>query len=443
MDGNGRRLDLAPLVDDRLEDGVFRVDRSIYLDPAIYEAEIDLFFERGWVFLCHESQIPKAGDYFATWIGRQPVFAVRKPDGGFAAFINACAHRGAVLTPYQCGNAKAFTCRFHGWTYGLDGRCIKIKNEETGFPGPGFDRSKYNLTAVPQVEHYRGFVFGCLDAHAAPLGDHLGDTRPFIDLFADQSPAGIEVLPGAQTYVCDHNWKLQAENVTDGYHVSTVHRNFMTTVLHREERDGTSGLLKTEVGRIQGGVMNGQYDLGRGHNALWADRSSPEAAPIAPLAAEVAARVPPGRAKWMLKRGRNLLVFPNMVLNDLASTHMRTHRPLAVDKTEVTIWCVAPKGESKEARYARLRKFEDFFLATGMSTSDDIVSLDTAHAGYFARHARWSDMTRGLAGLRPGPDDAARELGIDPPYHGASWDHEGIYVGFYRYWRDALMRGEV
>jgi len=283
-------------------------------------------------------------------------------------------------------------------------------------------------------------VFGSLAADAPSLADHLGDTRAFIDLFADQSRDGLEVLPGAQTYVCNHNWKLQAENVTDGYHVSTVHRNFMTTVMHREERDQTGGLLKTEVGRIKGGVMNGQYDLGNGHNAIWADRSSPESAPIAPAAAEIEARLPPGRAKWMLKRGRNLLVFPNMVLNDLAATHMRTHRPLAVDKTEVTIWCIAPKGEPREARYARLRKFEDFFLVTGMSTSDDVISLDTAHEGYHARHARWSDMSRGLAYLATDVDAAAEEIGIAPGLRGASWDHETVYVGFYRFWRDALKK---
>jgi benzoate/toluate 1,2-dioxygenase alpha subunit len=232
---------------------------------------------------------------------------------------------------------------------------------------------------------------------------------------------------------------VQAENVTDGYHVATVHRNFATTVLHREERDQTSGLLKTETGRIQGIVRNGCYYLGGGHIALWADRASPEVAPLYPATAEVERRVDKARADWMLRRGRNLLVFPNLVLNDLASTHLRTHRPLAADKTEVTIYCIAPRNEPKDARMARLRKFEDFFLASGMATSDDIVSLDTAQAGMMARAARWTDLHRGMGMMLEGPDDMARALGINPVLSGTSWDQDAPYIGFFRHWRDLLV----
>ena len=431
-------FDLARWVDDRVDEGMFRVDRHIYLDPALYDAEMTRIYERGWVFLCHESQVAKPGDYFATHIGRQPVFAMRQKDGAIGAFINACAHRGAILTPMQRGNARVLTCRFHGWAYDMAGQCIKIKNQEAGFPDDCFDRAHYNLKAVPHVGNYRGFIFGALGDDVPSLDEHLGESRAFIDLFADQSPDGLEVVAGSQTYVCDHDWKLQAENVTDGYHVSTVHRNFMTTVLAREAREGYDGLEKTETGRMKDGVQNGCYDLGNGHIAIWADRSSPEAAPIYPARERVERDLPAGQADWMLRRGRNVLVFPNMVLNDLASTHMRTHRPLGPGRCEVTIWCIAPKGEPAEARAARLRKFEDFFLVTGMATSDDVISLDTAQAGCVGGAAGWNEFTRGITEIRPGPDDPAKALGIDPVASGATWDHECTYVGFYRHWRKLL-----
>ena len=92
MDGSPISKRFASLVDDRVEDGMFRVDRSIYTDEAVAEAEFANIFERGWVFLCHDSQVPKHGDYFATEIGRQPVFVSRQKDGSLACFINACAH---------------------------------------------------------------------------------------------------------------------------------------------------------------------------------------------------------------------------------------------------------------------------------------------------------------------------------------------------------------
>lgn len=438
MPRDGHLVDYAALVDDRFDQGAFRVDRDAYLSPAIYRDEIEEFFENGWIFLCHESQIAKPHDYVSVHMGRQPVFVIRQKDGDVKAFINACSHRGAILTPLAAGNAPTITCRFHGWSYGADGHCVRVKNEEGGYRGYNFDRKAYDLASVPRVEVYRGFVFGSLNADVPALADYLGETKPFIDLFTDQSPDGIEVIPGSQTYVCDHNWKLQVENVYDGYHVSTVHRNFMSTVLHREERDQTEGLLRTETGRIRGDVKNGCYDLGEGHSLLWADRASPEVAPLYPATAEIERRFPGPKAHWMLRRGRNLLVFPNLVLNDLASTHMRTHRPLSADRCEVTIWCIAPKGEPKEARYARLRKFEDFFLVTGLATSDDVISLDVAHAGCRGRELQWTDYARGMGMMHEGPDAEARAFGFKPRISGTSWDQDAPNVGFWRQWRDRL-----
>lgn len=430
-------------IDDRVDEGVFRVHRHIYNDRDLFDAEMDLIYERGWIFLCHESQVEKPGDYYSTHIGRQPVYVHRAKDGNLGCFINACSHRAALLTPQKQGNARVLTCRFHGWAYDDNGRCIKIKNEESGYPDEAFDRSCYNLRAVPHLDEYRGFIFGALGEDVPPLEDHLGAATAFIDMFADQSPEGLEVIPGSQTYVCDHDWKLQAENVTDGYHVSTVHRNFMTTVVNREAREGYVGLLKTETGRMTENVRNGCYDLGNGHIAIWADRSSPEAAPLFPATERIERDFPAANAQWMLRRGRNVLVFPNMVLNDLASTHMRTHRPLGPGKCEVTIWCIAPKGEPTEARAARLRKFEDFFLVTGMATSDDVISLDVAQAGGQGREAGWNEFTRGITEIKDGPDEEARELGFEPATSGASWDHEGTYVGLYRHIRTLVEKGEA
>ena len=114
MDGVISPVRVADMIDDRLEEGVFRVDRDIYLDPDIFNAEMKSIFEADWIFLCHESQVKKPGDYFAAYLGRQPVFVHRQEDGGLKGFLNACSHRGAILTPTVQGNAKTITCRFHG-----------------------------------------------------------------------------------------------------------------------------------------------------------------------------------------------------------------------------------------------------------------------------------------------------------------------------------------
>ena len=61
MDGTAYRSSFRDLVDDRVDEGVFRVDRSIYTDQAVFEAEIERIFEGGWVFLCHEGQVENPG----------------------------------------------------------------------------------------------------------------------------------------------------------------------------------------------------------------------------------------------------------------------------------------------------------------------------------------------------------------------------------------------
>ena len=262
-------LNIAALVDDRVGEGIFRVHKDIYTDAALYDLEVKRLFENGWIFLCHESQIPAPGDYFTTHAGRQPVFVLRQADGSLRAFLNVCPHRGSVLLPFRQGKIQgSINCRFHGWAFGPGGECEGITFERAGgYPGGRADKRHYDLTPLAHLQSYRGFVFGSLRPVAETLDEALGATRPFIDLFVDQSPQGIEVLRGSSTYVCHHNWKMQVENVPDGYHVPTVHRVFGTTMANRQLRPGYDGLLQTETGRISGSVKNGCYDLeiGRAH----------------------------------------------------------------------------------------------------------------------------------------------------------------------------------
>ncbi|MGE3936894.1 MAG: aromatic ring-hydroxylating dioxygenase subunit alpha, partial [Rhodospirillaceae bacterium] len=428
----------AAYVDDRPQDNVFRVDRAIYVDPDVFQAELTGIFEATWQYVCHESQIAEAGDYFASTIGRQPVFVSRQKDGGVRGFINACAHRGAILTPLRQGRAATLTCRFHGWTFGADGRCIKIKNEESGYPAGAFDKERNGLTPLPRVGVYRGFVFASLNPDVPPLEDFLGEAKTFLEFVADQGDGGMEVLPGASTYVIHGNWKLQSENAVDGYHVSTVHRVFGATVGRREERGGYEGMMRTENGRIAGQVVNGCYDLGDGHMVIWADRHPPDSSPLYEQKDRLERTYLPEKVRWMLGRGRNLIVFPSLMINDFAATQIRTFRPLAVDKTEVTIYCLAPKGESKAARYARLRKFEDFFLVSGMATSDDVMALEDTQTGSNGRTAQWGDFHRGLASVIAGPDEPAREGGFSPATSNNTWDQETLYHGFYRRWKKLM-----
>ncbi|MAM69041.1 MAG: benzoate 1,2-dioxygenase large subunit [Rhodospirillaceae bacterium] len=428
--------DLDALIDDRVSDGMFRVDRAVYTDEAIFEQEVSRIFENCWWFLCHESQVANHGDYFWTDIGDQPVFVHRQEDGSLKCFINACSHRAAILTPFKQGNAKTLTCRFHGWTYKCDGACIGVKNEEEGT-----EKGKFDLREIARLESYKGFVFGCLNSNICSLEDWLGAAKPWIDLMVVQSPEGLEVVPGSSTYKTDGNWKLQAENSVDGYHVSTVHRVFAHTIAARESKGEYTGIKKTESGRIAGGVPTAGYSLGNGHMSIWAQHTTPEVRPIWEAKDRLEKELSPIEVEWILTKGRNLYLFPNVMLMDNPSTQIRVMKPVSANRVDITVYCVAPKGESDKARAGRLRKFEDFYLTAGMATSDDIAALEDTHEGSMARDAKWSEFKRGIRTFTRGADDDAKALGFEPEVSSDNWDHEVLYHGFYRHWLK-MMKGE-
>src|SRR5579862_1761975 len=105
-------VDMGSLVD--LDRGL--VDRSIFADPDIYERVLERIFARCWLYLGHESQLVTPGDFLTTYMGEDAVLVVWGSDGQVRAFLNTCRHRGNRVCRLDQGNAKAFTCAYHGWT---------------------------------------------------------------------------------------------------------------------------------------------------------------------------------------------------------------------------------------------------------------------------------------------------------------------------------------
>ncbi len=436
------RRSFADYIDDRPTDRVFRVDRAIYNDPDVLEAEYRHIFEANWVFLCHEAHVPHRGDYFATHIGRQPVFVVRKSDGSLGCYLNACGHRGATLVTHRIGNSKEFVCPYHGFCFDTTGKCTAVSAPKTGWSEQRLDLSEFDLSPIARIDSYRGLVFGSLSGDVPSLREHLGAATALIDIFVAPAPQELEIVAGFSIYQTACNWKIMHENGPDAYHAPVVHNNFAQAVTYREKREARSGLIRTDTGRLTGRIESASYDLGNGHTAFWHKRRDPEAFPIYAQREELSKRFTPGQMEWIMGRGRHMTIFPNLLLNDLASTHLRTYRPIAVDRMETMIWCIAPAGEPKDMRAARLRKFEDFFLPSGMATPDDVAVAESAQKASYAFDSKWTNMTRGMEFKIDGPDAAARELGFSPLASSSSWDHEISMQGVYRRWRDMMERGQ-
>lgn len=429
---------LAHAVQDDAEAGLFRCRRDIFTNDDLFALEMKHIFEGNWVYLAHESQIPEINDYYTTWIGRQPVVITRDKTGALNAVINACAHKGAMLCRRKQGNKGSFTCPFHGWTFANTGKLLKVKDARTTqYPDQFNADGSHDLTRVARFESYRGFLFGSLNADVAPLQDYLGETTLIIDQIVDQAPEGLEVLRGNSSYIYDGNWKLQMENGCDGYHVSSVHWNYATTMDRRSET-GTKAVDANSWSKSTAGV----YGFDNGHILLWTQTRNPEVRPVWNRRDEIAERLGQDKAGFIVNQTRNLCLYPNVFLMDQFSTQIRVVRPLSVDRTEVTIFCFAPKGESAQDRATRIRQYEDFFNVSGMGTSDDLEEFRACQTAYAGSHPLWNDMSRGAPLWVHGPDDNARRMGLTPLISGERSEDEGLFVCQHEYWagvmRDAL-----
>ncbi|GAB4099756.1 benzoate 1,2-dioxygenase large subunit [Sinomonas halotolerans] len=432
------RSRLADAVVEDPDNGIYRANRSNFTDEELFELEMKHIFEGNWVYLAHESQIPEVGDYFTTYIGRQPIIISRAKDGELYANINACSHRGAMLCRRKTDNRTTFTCPFHGWTFSNTGKLLKVKDPRgAGYPEQFNKEGSHDLTKVARFESYRGFLFGSLKADVKPLEEHLGDAAKIIDMIVDQSPEGLEVLRGASTYTYDGNWKVQAENGADGYHVSATHWNYAATTARRSTGESSNETKAMDAGSWgkQGG---GYYSFEHGHLLLWMWWGNPQDRPNFDKKDEWAQQFGPERAEFMVGASRNLCLYPNVYLMDQFSSQIRHFRPISVDKTEVTIYCIAPKGESAAARANRIRQYEDFFNATGMATPDDLEEFRSCQKTYLATAAPWNDMSRGVAHQIAGPDETAKGLGLNPLSSGARTEDEGLYPIQHGYWLEAM-----
>jgi phenylpropionate dioxygenase-like ring-hydroxylating dioxygenase large terminal subunit len=430
-------LHLADLLADA--PGDFLVGRDIYRDPQVFDWEMRHVFEGSWNFLGLASQAPQPYDFFTTHIGRAPVIVSRDAQGTLHALLNSCRHKGALVAHPQRGNARSFVCQYHGWAYDAAGRNVLVKDREQGAYNASFDTHSHDLQPVARFGAYRGMLFGSLSSDVPPLEDYLGDVRRMIDLIVEQSPQGVECVPGNVNFTFNGNWKLQMENGVDPYHFASTHPSYIQALQRRNEKGSVySGFRSKELER-------GTFAFGHGHNTMWGPSPAGAATPLGQAMGEIAPRVGEVKAKWMTYV-RNTTLFPNAQFAENASLQLRIWRPLAVDRTEMRTFCVAPVGEADAARAQRIRQYEEFFNPTGLATPDDIANYEDCQRGFAARPIRWQQGTaRGEAQRAASiAHPSLAELGVQPEstvVGSFNMGDETVMQSTYRHWRDLIARG--
>src|SRR4030095_14280146 len=203
-----------------------RVHRDVYLDRELFELEMERLWSRAWVYACHASQLPNEGDYVTLELAGKPLIVLRQADGSIRALVNRCAHKGTKLTGESSGNAgKTLRCPYHAWTYRLHASILNIPLRE-GYDGPrlGDTEACRGLTAVANVETYRGFVFVRLSPQGLGFREYFGGSLSSIDTLAERSPSGeLEITGGCLRYLHNCNWKMFVENLNDTMHPMIAH----------------------------------------------------------------------------------------------------------------------------------------------------------------------------------------------------------------------------
>jgi choline monooxygenase len=189
---------------------------DFYLDPAMYEREKRAIFGRTWQLVARIDDLARPGDFVPATIIDEPIVITHGTDGVLRGFYNVCRHRAGQVALSK-GNRKSLQCRYHGWTYGLDGTlraCPEMEATED------FRKEDFGLLPI-RVERWGPFVFANLDPQAAPLLETMGNIP------AEVARAGYDVdnmrLIERRDYVIECNWKVYVDNYLEGYHLPIAH----------------------------------------------------------------------------------------------------------------------------------------------------------------------------------------------------------------------------
>lgn len=195
----------------------FSLDQAFYVSEDILELEIDRFLGRQWIAVGHVSEIPRRGDYFVFEAMNASIIVTRGANDSVHALHNVCRHRGAKICESPRGHASLLTCRYHGWSYRMNGELAHWRQSP-----PGLEPAQFSLRACA-VSIAHGIIFISLDPDRAPAPEALWNHT--CTLWSRFDLASCKVAATA-TYCIRANWKLGVENNLECFHCLPCHPEY-------------------------------------------------------------------------------------------------------------------------------------------------------------------------------------------------------------------------
>ena len=381
------------------------VHRDVYTDPEIFSLELERLFANTWVYVGHDSQVPKSGDFFTTTVGSQSVVMVRHDDGVVHVLYNRCPHKGTRIANELCGNTgRFFRCPYHAWSFRTDGTPAALPLPG-GYENTGFEQSQSSqgLTPVRNVHNYRGFVFAKLASGGPDFAEFFGESLSSIDNMVDRSPAGrLEVAGGVLRYMHNCNWKMLVENQTDTCHPMVAHMSSAGTAVEVWKRAGEPMPKPMAVEIFAPFISSYEmfesmgirtWDNGHGHTGVSHSIHSNYSSIPGYFDLMVAAHGE-SRAKVILDENRhNTVYFPNLMVKGPIQL-LRLFKPLAADRTLVESWTFRLVG-APDLLLERTLMYNRLINApTSVVGHDDLEVYERAQEGLLTNGNPWVSLHR-------------------------------------------------
>lgn len=345
------------------------LDNRIFTDEGIFRQEQSDIFQKVWMFVCHESEIPNPGDFRTTKVAGKPIVIVRGEDGAIRTFFNVCRHRGAEVVREESGNARSLRCFYHQWNYGLDGALCSV-TKPAGYEAVKFDKGQFGLVPI-RTESLVGLLFVCLDPEAQPLSDFLGEiAEPFL------KPLGtvpLKVFHFHKT-VLNTNWKLWQDNNSERYHAFVHWMNVKT------------------LPWVMGKTSNMRLRICKnGHSGYWSDGSEVVDYGKAGYPGIADSPLPGLKVSEM----RVVNIFPDLLIM-IRSNVVRFDRlvPLSAGRTLLECRGIGVLDDSEELHAVRLQHHNLLWGPAGRNFPEDVLAAESQWRAMEADAVRYSVLAR-------------------------------------------------
>ena len=325
------------------------VDARIYADEGIFEEERERILKRTWKFACHVSEIAEIGDYRTIRHAGLPLIVARSDDGEVRAFVNSCSHRSALVLTDPAGNARHWTCKFHGWTYDSRGACTGIPRADA-YDETGVCPENAGLREVRTTVRL-GMVFVNLAEDAPDFDDYAGDALAPLEPIMG-SARELEVFHIHRSTLTA-NWKQWQETQMETYHEYLHYLNRQVSFRADNYFDRLWTIHPGGHGTLE--PLRHKYDEIKG----WDQRSENTLPGLGPSEA------------------RLVDLFPDTSIHCRATViRIDTTIPISAGETIVERRGLGIKGEPDEDRAMRANHHNQFWGPFGRNHPEDCLAVE-------------------------------------------------------------------